>query len=45
MYNRISKNLTYFEFNTDEKTAHEISEYLWSKVQIVSDKNWDTLGA
>ncbi|XP_060843535.1 uncharacterized protein LOC132923509 isoform X2 [Rhopalosiphum padi] len=42
-YNRITKKLAYFEFNTDEKTDNEISECLWNKIKLVSDKNWETL--
>jgi len=43
MYNRITKNLTYFEFKKDENTADEISDYLWNKMKMVCDKNWNTL--
>ncbi|KAE9527691.1 hypothetical protein AGLY_012764 [Aphis glycines] len=42
-YNRITKKLAYFEFNTGEKTDNKISECLWNKIQLVSDKNWETL--
>ncbi|KAF0742413.1 Uncharacterized protein FWK35_00025406 [Aphis craccivora] len=41
-YNRITKKLAYFEFNT-EKTENTISECLWNKIKLVSDKNWETL--
>lgn len=42
-YNRITKKLAYFEFNTDEKTDNEISVCLWNKIKLVSDKNWEML--
>jgi len=42
-YNRITKKLAYFEFNTDEKTDDEISICLWNKIKLVSDKNWEIL--
>ncbi|XP_025206568.1 uncharacterized protein LOC112602612 [Melanaphis sacchari] len=42
-YNRITKKLAYFEFNTDEKTDNEISQCLWNKIKLVSDNNWETL--
>lgn len=41
MFNRITKNLTYFEFNSNEKSVDEISEYLWNKIKSVSDKKWE----
>lgn len=42
-YNRITKKLAYFEFNSKEKNDVEISECLWKKIMLVSDKNWETL--
>lgn len=42
-YNRITKKLAYFEFNAGEKTDSKISECLWNKIKLVSDKNWETL--
>ncbi|NP_001232993.1 uncharacterized protein LOC100163924 [Acyrthosiphon pisum] len=42
-FNRITKKLAYFEFNTDEKTDNEIAECLWNKIKLVSDKTWEML--
>lgn len=38
IYNRISKKLAYFEFNTGEQTNNEISVYLWNKIKLVSEE-------
>ncbi|XP_050538480.1 uncharacterized protein LOC126903941 isoform X6 [Daktulosphaira vitifoliae] len=43
MYNRITMKLTYFEFNTETKSADEITKYLWNKIQKISDKNWESI--
>lgn len=42
-FNRTTKKLAYFEFNTDEKTDSEIAANLWNKIKLVSDKNWEIL--
>lgn len=42
MFNIITKKLKYFEFNMDGKDI-EISEYLWNKMMLVSDENWELL--
>jgi len=42
-FNRTTKKLAYFEFNTDEKTDNEIAVCLWNKIKLFSDKTWETL--
>lgn len=43
MFNRKTRKLAYFEFNKEEKTADKISESLWKKMKLISDKNWESL--
>ncbi|XP_050422727.1 uncharacterized protein LOC126834673 [Adelges cooleyi] len=43
MYNKATMKLTYFEFNTEEKSADKITRYLWDKMLLVSEQNWKSI--
>lgn len=40
LFNKLTMRLTYFEFNKEQKTANEISEYLWTKMKSISNNQW-----